>query len=490
MDKKNKRKKRRIIVLASILAIVLIGVAAIFLMNSTYHYDPALSSRSLAEGETGVLTLQYNGADGKPESETIRYSKLEALTLPEVSKQGYHFSGWTIENLFVGNEVTLNAKKATAKAQFDKDYSAVNSACAIYTDDASFTEYAAGAYESINKKAVDVYLDGGYKLTVYSKENFAGKETKVYYSGMFSGSIGSMKIEAVNSEAIEISTLSNEEKVMLLTTFAPRIWWDENEQFFASSTEFATQNMDKILMPYGYGYYLKEMDSPKFMSAFLYGDQAHAKACAFATEKEWKYLDLSYFFFAPYNKGKVIAGMEFGNHVGDWEHVTVRLLKEERGGTLTYRPIIVEYSAHFFRNYYAWDEVEKAEGTHPVAYTACGSHGMWKDSGTHVYVNAVVVKLKDYCSQGTAWDLWKNGNMETYAYDALAHKGEGIGESRWNHDFDLDYGDVYGGVTIWGNTGWCPPVQVYPRMDSAPSGPQHKKTLDDYYTMSDKKNES
>ena len=104
-----------------------------------------------------------------------------------------------------------------------------------------------------------------------------------------------------------------------------------------------------------------------------------------------------------------------------------------------------------------------------------------------MYVNAVVVQLKDECSEGTAWDLWKPGQMETYSYDALAHQGRGIGTSQWNRAFGLDYCDPDGGITIWGNTAWKPPIQVYARFDSAPGGPQHKKSLNDYYALDNRK---
>ena len=478
--------KRRKIILITILALLLAAVATILIINSTYRYDPTGSGELLGAGEKGILTLQYNGADGKPESEEISYSKAETMSLPDVSKPGYFFTGWVMGDLYVGNEITLYAKQTNLQARFTKDYTDITSACAVFTDEVSFTEYKKGAYAKVNTEAVDVYLDGGYKLTVYSKENFAGEQTKVYYSGMFSGFIGSMKIEPVESEAIEIGTLSDAQKVNLLSTFAPRIWWDENERFFASSVDFAAEHMEKTLSAYANLYYLKALDSPDYMSDFFYGDLAHAKVYAFATEKEFKYLDLSYFYYAPFNQGKQIAGMEFGDHVGDWEHISVRLLKEKKGDKLYCRPVTVDYSAHFMRNYVAWDEVQTVGGTHPVAYTACGSHGMWKDSGTHVYVNAVIVKLKDYCSQGIAWDVWEPGNMETYAYDALTHQGRGIGESKWNPDFDTDCWVTGGGVSIWGNKGWRPPIQIYPRMDSAPSGPQHKQSLNNYYTINGK----
>ncbi len=57
---------------------------------------------------------------------------------------------------------------------------------------------------------------------------------------------------------------------------------------------------------------------------------------------------------------------------------------------------------------------------------------MWSAEGNHVYVNAFVVKLTDKCSQGTAWDLWKDDSLETYSYDSLSHTGYGIGNSKWS----------------------------------------------------------
>ncbi|MBR0413902.1 MAG: Vps62-related protein [Clostridia bacterium] len=481
--KRKKALSKKKIVLLVVAALIVLGIAVILIVNSTYIYDPTGSKQMLAEGQSGVLTLQYNGADGKPESEQITYESGKPLALPAVSKKGYFFSGWMQGDLYIGTEITLRAKEATLTARFDKDYTAVTSPCAVYSEDGSFLSYKAGKFPTVNTKAADVYLDGGYKLTVYSKENFEGKETNVYYSGKFSGFIGSMKVEAVKSDSIAVTALDDAQKITLLKTFAPRIWWEEDEQYFASSVEFAAENMEKVMGPTGNLYYLKELNSPRYTSDFFRGDLENAKAYAFAVEKEFKYLDLCYFYYAPFNLGKQIAGMEFGDHVGDWEHVSVRLLKETNGGKLTYRPVIVDYSAHFMRNYIAWDEVETVENTHPVAFTARGSHGMWKDSGAHIYADAFVVQLKDYCSEGTAWDLWEEGKLETYTYDALTHEGKGIGTSEWKRDFDIDCGVEGGGVTIWGNMGWRTPIQIYPRMDSAPSGPQHKESLNDYYTI-------
>ncbi len=78
--------------------------------------------------------------------------------------------------------------------------------------------------------------------------------------------------------------------------------------------------------------------------------------------------------------------------------------------------------------------------------------------------------------------------METYAYDALSHKGTGLGSSKWNSVFDLNYCDKDGAITRWGNTGWRPKYQVYPKLQSGPGGPQQKDCLNNYYVMNNRSN--
>ncbi len=483
---KKTRKKAVLIILSVILCLIIIALSVIGIINSKYEYDPIGVSNTLSQGETGVLNINYNGADGMPENEQITYSKLETVTLPTLTKKGYHFAGWRVNWLHVGNEIKLNSKTANARAQFEKDYTAISSPCAVYTNELEYKELSSGKYESINLEATDMFVDGGYKVKVYSKENFEGEEIAVYYSGMFSGFIGSMEIIPVESNATEIKSLTDDVKLSFLEKYAPRIWWDKDEEFFSSTIENADKNMEKALTPYGYAYYIKELDSPEYMNEYLHGDLENSKAYAFAVEKEFKYLDLSYFVFTPYNKAKVVAGIQFGNHIGDWEHLTVRLMKENEGNKTYYRPVLVDYSAHSFRNYVSWDEIETVDETHPVAYTAQGSHGMWKDGGSHVYVDAKIIKLTDECSEGTAWDLWQKDQMETYSYDALSNTGKGIGASKWNSAFDLNYCDENGAITRWGNTGWRPQIQIYPRLQSGPGGPQQKDCITNYYVMNNK----
>lgn len=481
--KKGKRKKLKYLWLI-LPALIIIAAIVITAVNSTYQYEAVNTQGILAEGEKGLLTIIYDGAEGKPESETVEYKAYETIELPEVSKEGYNFSGWQCNRTFCGDKVTLNSKEATARPQFDKDYSGIKSPAALYSGEFTYEEYDVGEYPSVNQEIVDLYLDGGYKMTIYGEENFAGDEKVIAYTGTYSGLVGSMKIEEVHTDGIRADSLTDEVKYELLKTFAPRIWWDKDEEFFAATIEEADSNMSRVMSNIGYTYVLEDLDKPDYMCDYLYGDRDNAKAYAFAVEKEYKYLDLSYFVFTPYNKSKEILGRRFGNHIGDWEHITVRLMKYDDNGHTYYRPVIAEYSAHSFKNYIAWDELQIINGTHPVAYTAQGSHGMWKDAGTHVYINAYIAKLTDECSEGTSWDLWEENQMETYSYDALNHTGKGIGKSIWSSAFDLDYyNEDSMCVTNWGNRGWYPPIQLYPQLQNGPGGPQQKRVINDYYTM-------
>lgn len=484
--------KRKLKWLWAILPIaVIIALCVILIVNHSYVYDPYGVDYILQSNEKGTLTLYYNGADGYPGSDTITYDAYEKVELPTLEKEGYKFIGWSNYGAFTGTEITLNSKESSVSTLFTKDFSNIKSPVAIYVDENNYNEFNIGEYPSVSYEDFKLYIDGGYELHTYSEENFSGAENVYVYSSLSKGNfyviedkIKSIKILSIESEAIANSELDNNKKAELLNTFAPRIWWAKDEQFFATSVEDAADNMKRVMTDSDYRYIIEELDNPKYMNDYLYGNLDKSKAYAFAIEKEEKYLDLSYFVFTPYNKSKEILGIEFGNHIGDWEHITIRLMKENINSSISWRPIIVCYSAHDFINCYSWNNIEKIDATHPVAYTALGSHGMWSTEGQHIYINAFIVKLTDECSQGTAWDLWKNNTLETYSYDSLNHNGNGIGSSKWNDCFDFNYYDKNSNaVCRWGNYSYYPPICIYPSLSGGPTGPQHKQELFDYYSL-------
>lgn len=161
---------------------------------------------------------------------------------------------------------------------------------------------------------------------------------------------------------------------------------------------------------------------------------------------------ITYWFFYPYNKGKQICTMatkrmgpipipllfqtcfgqfnEYGNHVGDWEHVRIFF----NGKT---HPEYLYLSAHDSGGYYIFDKnqgvfrfvtqdlqkgglkemlfvkanfpkyVKLATSYgHPKLFAANGSHGLWPSAGKHAYTR--VGKLYDETGYGTMWKTWKN----------------------------------------------------------------------------------
>lgn len=63
-------------------------------------------------------------------------------------------------------------------------------------------------------------------------------------------------------------------------------------------------------------------------------------------------VDAFWFFFYSYNLGNAVFNVRFGNHVGDWEHTTVRF----QHGV----PKAVFFSEHSFGEAYTYDAVEKS----------------------------------------------------------------------------------------------------------------------------------
>ncbi|KAG5647808.1 hypothetical protein DXG03_007730 [Asterophora parasitica] len=121
----------------------------------------------------------------------------------------------------------------------------------------------------------------------------------------------------------------------------------------------------------------------------------------FIAPKDNGVVDLFYWLFAPFNQGKSVPVIgQVGDHVGDWERITVRTVN----GVAT----SVDYHAHggTGSGTIPWAQVRKFDNNQrPVAYVAKGSHGFWSGPGTFTYVNAVVFKLQDETSDGgVAWD--------------------------------------------------------------------------------------
>ncbi|XP_045139261.1 uncharacterized protein LOC123520762 isoform X2 [Portunus trituberculatus] len=153
---------------------------------------------------------------------------------------------------------------------------------------------------------------------------------------------------------------------------------------------------------------------------------------------------ITYWMFYPYNRGKNVCTINLGffgkmfkikingvcygeeitlgNHVGDWEHVSIKFKGSE--------PTHMYVSAHTFGAYYTYDaknhrfiyededtregismspvypKIIHFAGSHPILYSAKGSHGLWGAEGTNQY-NSLPL-LQDETGKGTPWKIWKN----------------------------------------------------------------------------------
>ena len=83
-------------------------------------------------------------------------------------------------------------------------------------------------------------------------------------------------------------------------------------------------------------------------------------------------VDVFYFYFHAFNDGTKVLGLEFGAHVGDWEHNMIRF----KGGM----PEAVYFSQHASSQTFTYKAVEKMD-KRPVAYIARGSHAVYAVEG-------------------------------------------------------------------------------------------------------------
>ncbi|HUV37409.1 MAG TPA: hypothetical protein VMX58_10765 [Patescibacteria group bacterium] len=259
---------------------------------------------------------------------------------------------------------------------------------------------------------------------------------------------------------------SDAEKAEILRTYAPRLWFRTDEAYFPSSVEWAYPNLKRVLIGDVYwlvtkspllgDYFLEGPDyEDVYEHAFFKGNLESAVVYAFWVDKtvgpeedKTDVVDLVYFVYYPFNRGKLCGGVRYENHVGDWEYLVVRIDRDDPDN-----PLEVALSAHSFVNTYDWAEIDKVEETHVVAHVAWGSHGIWKDEGDHHYATHGC-DLHDYCNKGSSWDTWHF--IRTFDFSAR----KGIAGNTWpvwmSEDFsepggDNPYDPAAGAVYRWGN---------------------------------------
>ena len=162
-------------------------------------------------------------------------------------------------------------------------------------------------------------------------------------------------------------------------------------------------------------------DRRRFEGRQVVGGRSDAPAVLVVVPKGDGVVDAFWFFFYSYNLGNTVFNVRFGNHVGDWEHTTVRF----HNGV----PKAVFFSEHAFGEAYTWDAVEKigkrvsltiytnaasSDTQQPVGFSATGTHAMYATAGVHPYVLPGGI-LHDVTDRGPLWD--PSMNMYSYTYD-------------------------------------------------------------------------
>ncbi|KAL4906834.1 hypothetical protein BDW74DRAFT_176439 [Aspergillus multicolor] len=110
-------------------------------------------------------------------------------------------------------------------------------------------------------------------------------------------------------------------------------------------------------------------------------------------------VDAFYFYFYSYNQGNTVLGMEFGDHVGDWEHNMIRF----QDGA----PQAIWYSQHSGGQAFTYEATEK-QGVRPIAYSGNGTHAVYSIPGAHDHtipgLNLPAGFLVDQTDRGVLWD--------------------------------------------------------------------------------------
>jgi hypothetical protein len=464
----------------------------------TVYTDSAFcgSSQDFTVGNHNVDELVAAGGVGNDTIESIRIAPGYKVTL----YLDANYSGTT--ELITANcrSISLANSVSSLKIEQTQQHLPV----IVYADaewNGTAQEFGAGEFSYYdltagvgNDKMSSLRIAPGYQVTLYKDAGFGGstvvltQDTVNLKSVNFNDAVSSMKIQAISpidSTCIAVNNFDDAAKASLLQEFAPRIWMAQGETYWASSIEWALANQERYYDTGVSKYCLRTtqaLGSPTDKLPYFSGNQSGARCYAFWTEKDFNNIDLSYWQFCPYNYGKVVLGMEFGDHVGDWEHVTVRLSKFTYQGITYVKPTMAALPYHSSISLYQWNEITKVTGTnHVIAYSAKESHGMWKDAGNHVYQNIVVAQLTDVCSAGTAMDCWNI--LNTYEFTPGTLTGRGLGTTVWPSYFDVDYDNPdSNSVYRWGNPGEGSAFGQ-PILADGPAGPEGHDALYDWIIL-------
>lgn len=268
----------------------------------------------------------------------------------------------------------------------------------------------------------------------------------------------------------------------IIRDYSPLVYLHNEEIFFPSDVEHFLDNVN-IESDHMSTIETLECESCSnltFFSGFNPAENLQrTPVYAIVVNKDPNIVDVFYFYFYPFNLGKrVCVGIKvnniclgyysyFGNHVGDWEHVSVRF---ENG-----RPQKIYYSSHNFGVLVPWTSATAHSEfpTHPIAYCSDGSHGCYPTKGDYVY-NQIAngESLIDRSNDGILWKTWQNvvilrvNEQDKCCYDFNGqYLSDVIIKNGFNWiDFDGRWGNKQGLTCLFGQ---CV-------LEGGPSGPFKK----------------
>ncbi|OCH85733.1 hypothetical protein OBBRIDRAFT_739396 [Obba rivulosa] len=140
-----------------------------------------------------------------------------------------------------------------------------------------------------------------------------------------------------------------------------------------------------------------------------------APATIICVEKPGGIIDAFYFYFYSFNAGGTVLGIEFDNHVGDWEHSMVRFVNGI--------PEFIYLSAHTGGTAYTYDTLNTTNGR-ATTYIAGGTHANYATPGPHFH-DLPPPLLADQTDNGALWDV--TANFRGYWFDNTTQTFHGAG---------------------------------------------------------------
>jgi hypothetical protein len=148
-------------------------------------------------------------------------------------------------------------------------------------------------------------------------------------------------------------------------------------------------------------------------------------------------LEFQYWFFYTFNGdiANFVPG-SWGEHVGDWEHIILRV---EDMQTITQ----VFYSAHSGQEWQDGQKLSFVPGTqHPIVYAARHSHANYIDNGVAGFHMHIPVVGNDMTKMGTAWDTWHRVIRVEWSAVPTVNQQDWIRYTgRWGQTPHNSYGD-------------------------------------------------